>query len=132
MSKNIDHRRQEVRQLVKNACDELNQEGVDARNYVEQLAWLFFLTAFDEAEQRREEEASFDDSTFERRLTGKYAWSGWAKKTDHPDEMLEFVNGPLWLKLTSTDPKKGLGDDLLAQRFQRIFQNVRNYCRRGV
>jgi type I restriction enzyme M protein len=46
--------------------------------------------------------------------------------------MLEFVNGPLWLKLTSTDPKKGLGDDLLAQRFQRIFQNVRNYCRRGV
>lgn len=49
MTKNIDHRRQEVRQLVKNACDELNQEGVDARNYVEQLAWLFFLKAFDEA-----------------------------------------------------------------------------------
>lgn len=132
MSKNIDHRRQEVRQLVKNACDELNQEGVDARNYVEQLAWLFFLKAFDEAEHRREQEASFDDSAFERRLTGKYTWSAWARKTDHPDEMLEFVNGPLWLKLTSTDPKKGLGDDLLAQRFQRIFQNVRNYCRRGV
>ena len=132
MSSKVDHRRQEVRQYVKNACDELNQEGVDARNYVEQLAWLFFLKAFDEAEQRREQEASFDGSAYERRLTGKYAWASWARKTDHPDEMLEFVNGALWLKLTSTDPKKGLGNDLLAQRFQRIFQNVRNYCRRGV
>lgn len=132
MSKQTDHRRQEVQQLIKNACDELNQAGVDARNYVEQLAWLFFLKAFDEAEERREQEASFDDSSFERRLTKKFAWSSWAKNTDRPDDMLAFVNGPLWEKLTSADPKKGLGDDALAQRFQRIFQNVRNYCRRGV
>lgn len=132
MTSNTDHRRQEVRQAVKNACDELNQEGVDARNYVEQLAWLFFLKAFDESEQRREDEASFDDGDYQRRLAGEYAWSSWARKTDKPDEMLEFVNGKLWTKLTSTDKDKGLGDDLLAQRFQRIFQNVRNYCRRGV
>ena len=51
-----DHRRLEVQQIVKNACDQLNSEGVDARNYVEQLAWLFFLKAFDEAETRKEEE----------------------------------------------------------------------------
>lgn len=132
MSKKIDHRRQEVQQIVKNACDQLNAEGVDARNYVEQLAWLFFLKAFDEAEARREEEASFDDKPYERRLSGNYSWSLWAKDTDHPDEMLEFVTGKLWTKLTSPDPKKGLGDDLLAQRFRRIFENVRNYCRRGV
>jgi len=132
MNKKIDHRRQEVQQIVKNACDQLNQEGVDARNYVEQLAWLFFLKAFDEAEVRKEEEASFDDKPYERRLTGKYAWSAWAKDTDHPDEMLEFVDGKLWIKLTSPDPKKGMGDDALAQRFRRIFDNVRNYCRRGV
>lgn len=132
MSLKTDNRRQEVQQLVKNACDELNQEGVDARNYVEQLAWLFFLKAFDEAEARREQEASFDDTSFERRLTGKYAWAAWARNKDRPDEMLAFANGPLWEKLTSTDAKKGLGDDALAQRFQRIFQNVRNYCRRGV
>lgn len=64
----IDHRRQEVQQIVKNACDQLNQEGVDARNYVEQLAWLFFLKAFDESEARREEEGTFDDKPYERRL----------------------------------------------------------------
>src|SRR5438067_11436581 len=87
----IDHRRQEVQQAVKNACDQLNQEGVDARNYVEQLAWLFFLKAFDESETRREEEAAFDDKPYERRLNGKFAWYGWAKDTDHPDEMLRFV-----------------------------------------
>ena len=129
---NIDHRRQEVQQIIKNACDQLNQEGVDARNYVEQLAWLFFLKAFDEAETRKEGEAAFDDTQYERRLGGDYAWSKWARNTDHPDDMLEFVDGKLWIKLTSPDPKKGLGNDALAQRFRRIFENVRNYCRRGV
>lgn len=128
---NTDNRRQEVQQIVKNASDQLNQEGVDARNYVEQIAWLFFLKAFDEAETRCEEEAAFDDKVYERRLTGEYAWSHWAKDTDHPDQMLEFVDGKLWIKLTSPDPEKGLGDDPLAQRFRRIFDNVRNYCRRG-
>jgi len=128
----IDHRRQEVQQIVKNACDQLNAEGVDARNYVEQLAWLFFLKAFDETEARKEQEAAFDDKPYERRLAGEYAWSKWAKNTDHADDMLEFVDGRLWIKLTSPDPKKGLGNDPLAQRFRRIFDNVRNYCRRGV
>lgn len=128
----VDHRRQEVQQIVKNACDQLNQEGVDARNYVEQLAWLFFLKAFDEAETRLEAEAAFDDKAYERRLTGEYAWSSWAKDTDHADQMLEFVDGKLWIKLTSPDPEKGMGADSLAQRFRRIFDNVRNYCRRGV
>lgn len=129
---NTDHRRQEVQQIVKNACDQLNAEGVDARNYVEQLAWLFFLKAFDETETRKEQETAFDDTPYERRLTGDYAWSQWAKDTDHPDEMLEFVDGKLWIKLTSPDPVKGLGNDALAQRFRRIFDNVRNYSRRGV
>jgi type I restriction enzyme M protein len=132
MNNNTDHRRQEVQQIVKNACDQLNQEGVDARNYVEQLAWLFFLKAFDEAESRREQEAAFDDKSYERRLAGDYAWSSWAKDTDHPDQMLEFASGKLWTKLTSPDPKKGLGNDALGQRFRRIFENVRNYCRRGI
>lgn len=127
-----DHRRAEVQQIVKNACDQLNAEGVDARNYVEQLAWLFFLKAFDETETRKEQEAAFDDKPYERRLAGEYAWSHWAQDTDHPDEMLEFVDGKLWIKLTSPDPVKGLGNDALAQRFRRIFDNVRNYSRRGV
>lgn len=129
---NADHRRAEVQQIVKNACDQLNAEGVDARNYVEQLAWLFFLKAFDETETRKEQEAAFNDVPYERRLSGKFAWNQWAKDTDHPDEMLEFVDGKLWIKLTSPDATKGLGADALAQRFRRIFDNVRNYSRRGV
>src|SRR5262245_59854060 len=117
---NNDHRRQEVQQIVKNACDQLNAEGVDARNYVEELAWLFFLKAFDETEARKEQEAAFDDTPYQRRLDGEYAWGQWAKNTDHADEMLEFVDGKLWIKLTSPDPKLGMGDDPLAQRFRRI------------
>ena len=43
----LEHRRQEVQQAVKNACDQLNSDGVAPRDYVEQLAWLFFLKAFE-------------------------------------------------------------------------------------
>lgn len=130
MNTTVDARRQEVQQAVKNASDELNTAGVDARNYVEQLAWLFFLKAFDESEARREEEATFDDGHYQRRLSGEYAWASWSRR--NPDDMLKFVQGELWTKLTSPDPVEGLGDDLLAQRFQRIFSTVRNYCRQGV
>jgi len=122
---NVDNRRQEVQQAVKNACDQLNSDGVDARNYVEQLAWLFFLKAFDESESRREQEAAFAEEPYVRRLDGKYGWQGWSSMVDRPDDMLEFVNGKLWKKLLN------LGSDAIAERFRRIFSTVRNYSRRG-
>ena len=34
----VEHRRQEVQQAVKNACDQLNSDGVAPRDYVEQLS----------------------------------------------------------------------------------------------
>jgi len=127
-SGDLDNRRQEVQQAVKNACDQLRGEGVDARNYVEQLAWMFFLKAFDEAETRLESEAEFSDKSYTRRLDGKFRWSQWSEMKDH-DEMLDFVDGriegKLWHKLES------LGEDPMGQRFARIFSSVRNYCRRG-
>src|SRR5262249_29981787 len=105
----LEHRRQEVQQAVKNACDQLRSDGVDARNYVEQLAWMFFLKAFDETETRLEEEAAFGDSTYTRRLDGEYRWANWTAMTNH-DEMLAFVNGPLWKRL------QDLGDDAVGER----------------
>lgn len=124
----LEHRRQEVQQAVKNACDQLRSEGVDARNYVEQLAWMFFLKAFDEAETRLESEAEFADKHYTRRLDGKYRWSKWSEMKDQ-DAMLDFVDGrtegKLWHKL------ENLGEDAMGQRFARIFSSVRNYCRRG-
>jgi len=126
----LEHRRQEVRQAVKNACDQLNSDGVNARDYVEQLAWLFFLKAFGETESRLEEEAAFEGETYKRRLRGEFRWTAWASLTDKPDEMLKFVNGPLWDKLTATG-KEGIGDDAVGDRFRRIFTSVRNHSRRG-
>ncbi|MBX3360401.1 MAG: N-6 DNA methylase [Phycisphaeraceae bacterium] len=126
----LEHRRQEVQQAVKNACDQLNSDGVNARDYVEQLAWLFFLKAFDETESRLEEEAAFEGETYKRRLRGEFRWSAWASLTDKPDDMLKFVNGPLWDKLTGTG-KDGVGDDAVGDRFRRIFTSVRNHSRRG-
>jgi len=128
----LEHRRQEVRQAINAACDMLNSDGVDPRDYVEQLAWLFFLKAFDETETRMENEAAFDDEGgYRRRLDGKCRWSSWSQKLNDPDGMLEFVNGKLWTKLTSTDPRKGMGDDVVGERFRRIFSVVRNHSRRG-
>jgi type I restriction enzyme M protein len=120
-----EHRRQEVQQAVKNASDQMRVEGVPPRDYVEQLSWLFFLKAFEETENRREEEAEFDDMSYRRRLDGEYRWSSWAKRTDRPDEMLAFVNGKLFPYL------QNMGDDALAVRFSRIFSTIKNHQSRG-
>lgn len=122
----MEHRRQEVQQALKNACNQLNSDGVDPRDYVEQLAWMFFLKAFDETETRLENEAVFDNGGYTRRLSGEYRWAEWSAKIERPDEMLEFVNGKLWKKL------RNLGDDAVAERFRRVFTAVRNHSRRGV
>lgn len=130
----VEHRRQEVQQAMKNACDQLNSDGVAPRDYVEQLAWLFFLKAFDEAESRLEQEASFDDKPYRRRLEGEYRWSSWAKKVERPDKMLEFVDGKLWRYLRTfgaSKATKDFADDPVAERFRRIFSSVRNHSRRG-
>ena len=122
----VEHRRQEVQQAIKNACDQLNSDGVDPRDYVEQLAWMFFLKAFDETETRLENEAAFDNGGYTRRLSGEYRWAEWSARIERPDEMLEFVNGKLWKKL------RNLGDDAVGGRFRRVFTAVRNHSRRGV
>jgi len=129
-----DHRRQEVQQAVKSACDQLRADGVDPRNYVEQLAWLFFLKAFDEMESRREEEATFDGTPYRRRLDGDYRWSSWSSMTNRPDQMLEFVDGKLWPHLKAfgdTEDTEQFANDPVAERFRRIFSTVRNHSRRG-
>ena len=117
----VEHRRQEVKQAVANACDQMRGEGVHPRDYVEQLSWLFFLKAFEELEDRQEEEAAFSGDPYERRLTGEYRWSAWTAKRDKPKEMLAFVQAELFPHL------QAMGEDPLAQRFRRVFSSVRNH-----
>lgn len=130
----LKHRRQEVQQAVKNACDQLNGDGVAPRDYVEQLAWLFFLKAFDETETRHGEEAAFDDTPYTRRLDGEFRWSNWSGRVNRPDEMLEFVDGRLWRHLQNfgqTPETMAFANDPVAERFRRIFSSVRNHSRKG-
>ena len=129
-----EHRRQEVQQAVKCACDQLRTDGVNPRDYVEQLAWLFFMKAFDEMESRREEEATFDDSPYRRRLDDQFRWSNWSSMINRPDEMLQFVDGMLLPHLRSfgqTHDTRQFANDPVAERFRRIFSTVRNHTRRG-
>lgn len=121
----IEHRRQEVVQAIDNACDQMRSEGVQPHNYVEQLSWLFFLKAFDESESRREEEAGFEDTEYQRLLDGEYRWSAWASKTNRADDMLAFVDKELWPHL------RGLHDGPTAERIARIFSTIKNHQTRG-
>ncbi|APR86256.1 Type I restriction-modification system, DNA-methyltransferase subunit M [Minicystis rosea] len=118
-------RRQDVRNAVKNACDSMREDGVNPRDYVEQLAWMFFLKAFDEAETRRASEAEFSGEAHEHRLPPNLRWSNWSKMTNKPDDLLTFVDGKLWPAL------RKLGTDAIGQQFNRIFSTVRNHCRTG-
>lgn len=118
-------RRQDVGNAVKNACDSMNQDGVNPRDYVEQLAWMFFLKAFDEAESRRADEAAFNGEVYNHRLPPELRWSTWSKLTNRPDDLLPFVDGRLWPAL------RKLGTDPVGQQFNRIFGTVRNHCRTG-
>ena len=120
-----DSRRADVRNAVKNACDSMNADGVNPRDYVEQLAWMFFLKAFDEAEARRADEAVFGGEKYDHRLPKKLRWSEWSNMTNKPDELLEFVDGKLWPALRT------LGGDAVGQQFNRIFSTVKNHCRTG-
>ena len=134
-NRDIEHRRSEVDTAISSACDQLRDDGVEPRNYVEQLSWLFFLKAFDEMESRREEEATFDGVPYRRRLDGKYRWSSWASMTDRPDQMLEFVDGKLLPLLREfgeeNSDTRQFANDPVAERFRRIFSTVRNHSRRG-
>lgn len=123
---NGDSRRQEVQNAVKNACDHMRADGVNPRDYVEQLAWMFFLKAFDEAEERRSAESVFNDESYQHRLPEEYRWAVWTKKLlTKPDDLLAFVDGKLWPAL------RNLGQDAAAQQLSRIFGTVRNHCRSG-
>ena len=133
-NRETEHRRTEVGRAIKSACDQLRDDGVEPRNYVEQLSWLFFLKAFDEMESRREEEATFDDSTFRRKLDGEYRWSSWSSMSDRPDQMLEFVDGkllPYLKRFGDNEETQQFANDPVAERFRRIFSTVRNHSRRG-
>src|SRR3954453_19603056 len=122
----LEHRRPEVKLAVDNACEQMRTDGVNPRDYVEQLAWMFFLKAFDEAEARREAESAFNEQPYQHRLPKALRWSVWSKDLlTKPDELLAFVDGKLWPKL------RNLGEDSTAQQFQRIFETVRNHCRTG-
>jgi len=121
----VEHRRQEVQQAIDNACDQMRSEGVQPNNYVEQIAWLFFLKAFDETESRREEEGAFDGTAYNRLLDGEYRWTEWTKLMNRPDDMLEFVNGKLWPHLCT------ISDGPVATRINRIFKAIKNHQSRG-
>src|SRR2546430_5559602 len=71
----LEHRRSEVQQIINNACDLLNAAGVNPRDYVEQIAWMFFLKAFDEAEAGRSQLAVFEGTVVQERLSNEYRWS---------------------------------------------------------
>ncbi|MBX3077083.1 SAM-dependent DNA methyltransferase [Candidatus Obscuribacterales bacterium] len=120
-TKSVENRRQEIQQAVDNACNQMRSEGVHPRDYVEQLSWLFFLKAFEETENKRAQEAEFEQVEYHRVIDDEYRWSSWTKLRNRPADLLTFVNAKLWPHLCA------LEDGPVAGRVRRIFSAVKNH-----
>lgn len=115
-----DARRQEVKSAVDSACDALSADGVAPRDYVEQIAWLFFVKALDDAEKRRGAEAVAFGTAPASVVPSKLRWSAWAKGNLKEDNLFAFLTTALWPWLTGRGPDGRPLDDNPSDAVRRV------------
>lgn len=100
---------------IKKVCDILRRDdGVGAKDYVEQLSWLLFLKVFENVEGELKELAEAEGKKYQPIVDAEYQWSAWAKKDwKDKDELVFFVSQKLfpYLKnLKGTREKDKIGE----------------------
>lgn len=100
---------------IKKVCDILRRDdGVGAKDYVEQLSWLLFLKVFENVEGELKELSEAEGKKYQPIIDSGYQWSDWAKKDwKDKDELVFFVNQKLfpYLKnLKGTREKDKIGE----------------------
>lgn len=113
-------RRAEVKAAVDNACDALSADGVAPRDYVEQIAWLFFVKALDDAEHRRGAEALAFGTAPASVVPARLRWRAWAKGALKDDALFAFLTTTLWPWLTGAGPDGRALDDTPPEAVRRI------------
>jgi type I restriction enzyme M protein len=120
-----------LKSIIKTARDVMRKDaGLNGDlDRIPQIAWLLFLKAFDDLEERR---ALLEEDDYEPVLSTKYRWRTWAsdptKRLTGPD-LLKFVNDDLLPHLAALqgtgrpgDPADTLGD---------VFRETRNRMSSG-
>lgn len=109
---------------IKKVCDILRRDdGVGAKNYVEQLSWLLFLKVFENVEGELKELAGAEGKKYQTIIDPEYQWSTWAKKDwKDKDELVHFVNQKLFPYLKNLKGSKE--KDKIGEVFRELSGNL--------
>jgi len=108
---------------IKHVCDILRRDdGVGAKDYIEQFSWLLFLKIFEGVEAQLKELEEAEGRKYKPVIDAEYQWSAWAKKDwKDKDELLHFVNQKLfpYLQTLKGDPRR----DKIGEIFRELPGN---------
>lgn len=100
---------------IKRVCDILRRDdGVGAKDYIEQFSWLLFLKVFEGVEGQLKELDEAEGRKYKLVIDAEYQWSSWATKDwKDKDQLIHFINQKLfpYLKtLKGTREKDKIGE----------------------
>jgi type I restriction enzyme M protein len=108
---------------IKRVCDILRRDdGVGAKDYIEQFSWLLFLKVFEGVEGQLKELEEAEGKKYKPVIDKEYQWSSWATKDwKDKDELIHFINQKLfpYLKALKGDSKK----DKIGEIFRELSGN---------
>jgi len=108
---------------IKRVCDILRRDdGVGAKDYIEQFSWLLFLKVFEGVEAQLKELEEAEGRKYKSVIDAEYQWSAWAKKDwKDKDELIHFINQKLfpYLQTLQGDPRR----DKIGQIFRELPGN---------
>lgn len=108
---------------IKRVCDILRRDdGVGAKDYIEQFSWLLFLKVFEGVESQLKELEEAEGRKYKAVIDAEYQWSSWAKKDwKDKDELVHFINQKLFPYLKSL---KGTREkDKIGEIFRELSGN---------
>lgn len=108
---------------IKRVCDILRRDdGVGAKDYIEQFSWLLFLKVFEGVEGQLKELEEAEGRKYKTVIDTEYQWSSWAKKDwKDKDELIHFINQKLFPHLKSL---KGTREkDKIGEIFRELSGN---------
>lgn len=109
---------------IKKVCDILRRDdGVGAKDYIEQFSWLLFLRIFEGVEDQLKDLEEAEGKKYKPVIATEYRWSSWAKK-DWKDkaELIHFVNQKLFPYLKELKGTKE--KDKIAEIFRELHNKV--------
>jgi len=109
---------------IKRVCDILRKDdGVGAKDYIEQFSWLLFLRVFEGVESQLKDLEEAEGKIYKPVIKKEYQWSSWAKKDwKDKEELIHFINKKLFPYLKSLKGTKE--KEKIAEIFRELHNKV--------